>query len=213
MTFSEFIDKYNWKLLLAFIAFLFLAVWGFTRSTFSFYNGFNYSNSGQIGDTIGGITAPFINLVAAILVYYSFKAQTDANVLQIKANDLQDIALQQDRDRNNDLNKFNQIVALIEDIKSEYNGFEVKVNVNEGTAKIPSTTKQIEAFKVIRNHFIKSKSPQSFFVTELYDLHEATESYFNLLKLVLYTAENIIVYPYNKDSQSNIDNQVYQYSY
>ena len=36
---------------------------------------FNFSNTGQIGDTIGGITAPFINFLGAILVYFSFQQQ------------------------------------------------------------------------------------------------------------------------------------------
>jgi uncharacterized protein YqgC (DUF456 family) len=44
-------------------------------------NYFDYTQTGQIGDTIGGITGPFINLLAAVLVYLAFKAQIDANKL------------------------------------------------------------------------------------------------------------------------------------
>lgn len=44
------------------------------------------ATTGAIGDTIGGITAPFINLLAAILVYISFKEQIKANKEQIKSN-------------------------------------------------------------------------------------------------------------------------------
>jgi hypothetical protein len=40
---------------------------------------FDFSDTGQIGDTIGGITAPFINGIAAILVFIAFKAQIKAN--------------------------------------------------------------------------------------------------------------------------------------
>ena len=39
------------------------------------------SNIGVIGDAFNGITAPFISLASAILIYYSFKAQRDANKL------------------------------------------------------------------------------------------------------------------------------------
>jgi len=39
--------------------------------------------TGPIGDTIGGLTAPFVNLLAAFLVYKSFKAQVKANSLQV----------------------------------------------------------------------------------------------------------------------------------
>lgn len=42
---------------------------------------FNLSNSGTIGDALGGLTSPFINAIGAILVYKAFKEQ-------IKANDL-----------------------------------------------------------------------------------------------------------------------------
>jgi hypothetical protein len=39
----------------------------------------DYSSSGQIGDTIGGITAPIVNLISAFLVFLALKAQIDAN--------------------------------------------------------------------------------------------------------------------------------------
>ncbi|MCM4174196.1 hypothetical protein DHD32_22265 [Arenibacter sp. TNZ] len=42
----------------------------------------NFEDTGQIGDTIGGITAPFVNLLAAFLVYKSFSAQIQANQQQ-----------------------------------------------------------------------------------------------------------------------------------
>lgn len=45
----------------------------------SINNFFNFSNTGQIGDTIGGITAPFINGLAAVLVFLAFKEQIKAN--------------------------------------------------------------------------------------------------------------------------------------
>jgi hypothetical protein len=44
---------------------------------------FDFSNTGQIGDTIGGITAPFINLIAVLLIYFSFRQQLLSNEMQI----------------------------------------------------------------------------------------------------------------------------------
>jgi len=35
--------------------------------------------TGPIGDTIGGITAPIVGLIGAILVYYALKEQIKAN--------------------------------------------------------------------------------------------------------------------------------------
>lgn len=39
----------------------------------------DYSSTGQIGDTIGGVTTPFIGLVSAFLVYKAFLMQYNAN--------------------------------------------------------------------------------------------------------------------------------------
>ncbi|WP_422359110.1 hypothetical protein [Reichenbachiella sp.] len=53
---------------------------------------FDFTWSGQIGDTIGGITAPFVGLFGAYLVYKAFLAQIKANEIQTKAiqNQLRD---------------------------------------------------------------------------------------------------------------------------
>lgn len=40
---------------------------------------FDFSQSGQIGDTIGGIAGPILNLVGLLLVYFSFQEQLTAN--------------------------------------------------------------------------------------------------------------------------------------
>ncbi len=69
-------------LLIGMILILFATVYIFTRN--AFYNEFDLSKSGAIGDTIGGITAPVINLIGAILVYLSFQAQIKANKIQFK---------------------------------------------------------------------------------------------------------------------------------
>lgn len=52
----------------------------FTRSNFL---GFDFSQTGQIGDTIGGIIGPFIAIVAAILTFAAFWVQYQANQIQI----------------------------------------------------------------------------------------------------------------------------------
>lgn len=41
----------------------------------------DFTETGQIGDTIGGITAPIVNLLGAILVYFALEAQVKANSL------------------------------------------------------------------------------------------------------------------------------------
>lgn len=46
----------------------------FTLPVFNVYKS-NQGSTGEIGDTIGGLTAPFINGIGAILVYLAFKEQ------------------------------------------------------------------------------------------------------------------------------------------
>ena len=51
----------------------------------------NFTLTGAIGDTIGGITAPFISIIGAILVFLALKAQIQANLLvqdQIEAQEI-----------------------------------------------------------------------------------------------------------------------------
>lgn len=39
----------------------------------------DFTNTGQIGDTIGGVTAPIANLLGSLLIFYALQAQIDAN--------------------------------------------------------------------------------------------------------------------------------------
>lgn len=64
------------SLIIVFLIFTFLAPYLFSKG----YSGIVFNaDTGAIGDTIGGITAPFINLLAAFLVWISFREQVKAN--------------------------------------------------------------------------------------------------------------------------------------
>jgi hypothetical protein len=51
----------------------------------SIFPGLDLSKTGDIGDTIGGITAPFLNIFGSLLIYVSFREQYKANQIQQKA--------------------------------------------------------------------------------------------------------------------------------
>ncbi|MDJ1500678.1 hypothetical protein [Xanthocytophaga agilis] len=70
---------------------------------------FDFSQTGQIGDTIGGITAPIINLIGSILVYLSFREQ-------LKANNLQRKALANEIKQNRDREVFNLLNILFHEV-------------------------------------------------------------------------------------------------
>lgn len=56
-----------------------LMVFLFTRP--AIFSAYNLKDQGSLGDAINGLTAPIIGLVTAGLLFYSFKAQTEANNL------------------------------------------------------------------------------------------------------------------------------------
>jgi len=96
-TFDSKFFKYLLPLLLLMIIFLFFP-YLFTRSN---WIGINFSGTGQIGETIGGILGPFIAIAAAILTFFAFW-------VQFKANEQQKIDLQIERFEN----KFYNLIEI-----------------------------------------------------------------------------------------------------
>ncbi len=76
----------------------------------------NFEPYGTIGDTIGGMTGPFINLAGAILVYVAFKEQVKANENQEKINKRQE-----------DINKENEAEKVINFIENQISKLELYV--------------------------------------------------------------------------------------
>lgn len=67
----------------------------------------NFTETGQIGDTIGGITAPIVGLCSVILLYYTLKEQMNFNKSQSKDNRMtQLLGLQSDIIQMNERVKF-----------------------------------------------------------------------------------------------------------
>ena len=113
---TKFIMKNRQYLfVIGFVLLLFGAILTFIQP--AFWSAYNLTNTGQIGDTIGGITAPIINVIGAILVYSSFLEQNRANKIQSEQN------------------TFNLLHELYKELKSELNNltFATK-NVNNGNS-------------------------------------------------------------------------------
>ena len=85
---------------------------------------FDFSRTGEIGDTIGGITAPFVGLVSAYLVYRAFIVQVEANKIQSRNNE------------------FSIALKLIDDLEKRMNN---ENNPNEYTTAFGQTTKSDKA--------------------------------------------------------------------
>ena len=105
--FYVWFQKHIGKLFIAFVLFVIIAPFLFTRFQIHF------DETGQIGDTIGGITAPIINTFAALLVYFAFKAQVEANKVQSKA-------LVEERERTKNEQAFNSAINELDWCADEY---------------------------------------------------------------------------------------------
>ena len=75
---TKSLGQAKWMLL---VGGLVILIMPFVLTGHYFNERFNFSVTGQIGDTIGGITAPFLNLIGAFLVFYALQAQVKANEL------------------------------------------------------------------------------------------------------------------------------------
>jgi len=113
----------------------------------NFWKYLDFSETGQIGDTIGGITAPFINLLGAVLVYLSFNEQ-------LKANKIQEKALLNEIRRNNNEKRFNSIIHDIDNLRKDINDYKLI-----GKGHTETGPNAIFEFKEILRQF---KSSQSF---------------------------------------------------
>lgn len=76
-------------------------------------NSCSLSNLGLLGDTIGGLTSPFINGIAGILVYLSFREQKRANDEQYKT-------LEYERKRSDLLVSYDRVISLIKDLDNDF---------------------------------------------------------------------------------------------
>lgn len=77
-------SSFSWYKFLGFSAVILCLPIILTQSSFII---FDFTRSGQVGDTIGGITAPFVGLLSAYLIYKAFLVQIDANKIQSKNNE------------------------------------------------------------------------------------------------------------------------------
>lgn len=69
----------HYVLLIAGIIGVVFGPWLFTRQYHGDWSFFDFSQTGQIGDTIGGITAPIVGLVSIFLLWWTFRAQLKFN--------------------------------------------------------------------------------------------------------------------------------------
>ena len=75
-------DKRFRQIFIPFLGFIFLILFFPYLFTSNSFFDINFSETGNIGDTIGGILGPFIAIAAAILTFFAFWVQYKANEQQ-----------------------------------------------------------------------------------------------------------------------------------
>ena len=114
----------------------------------------SFGNTGEIGDTIGGVTAPITGLVGSLLVFFALKAQINANDLIFKQFEHQK---KEENYRKLNLYITNQIEFIRQDINdihytSTRTQGDKKEKINEkGTTAISQTL--YICSKMNQNHF------------------------------------------------------------
>lgn len=128
------------KYLLGFVGVVIVALpYIFTRNL----NFISFTETGSIGDTIGGITAPFLSFFGSILVYLALKSQIDAN------NEIKRQFKKQEINNSNDF-IFSNYKERINMIISEINSF--NISFHDGT--LISNIKDIPSYNGKKYNFI-----------------------------------------------------------
>ncbi len=105
---TKTLGRAKWLLL---IGGLVILIMPFLLTEYFFHERFNFSVTRQLGDTIGGITALFLNLIGAVLVFYALQAQ-------VKANELIQYQIDKDNDAKdceNEAQNLNQLYSYLTD--------------------------------------------------------------------------------------------------
>lgn len=78
---------YHYACLIIGIIGVFFGPWLFTHPYLLSWDSFDFSQTGEIGDTIGGITAPIVGLISILLLWWTLTEQLKFNKEQTKFND------------------------------------------------------------------------------------------------------------------------------
>ncbi|MCF6129058.1 hypothetical protein L1S35_05185 [Flavobacterium sp. AS60] len=160
---------------------IFISLYLFTRP--AFLSSFDFSSTGQVGDTIGGISAPILNLIGAYLVYISFQAQLEANRIQAKA-------LNDEKERARTEGIYQKYISQFEDIKKTLRELEFVVrfwadySAETVSPNPPIVYKGINALNEYTARLVARKAGSTKYDRQNYELYSMYLNYeFMLLSL------------------------------
>ena len=169
----------------------------------SFLDFFSLGNENEIGDTLGGITSPFINSIAAILVFIAFKEQVNANNLIKEQQYFQHIQEQIYRLEDEYIN----LAEISDNIERDISIMYDKRNITFGDSNPP---------KVIINHEDLNKVLYSTvifqqtidLINKLENNKEFMQNKLKLLYLIIYRDNYLKIYRTLKSVIENSDSEL-----
>jgi hypothetical protein len=196
--------RQNIIILVTGITLIFLSLFLFTRP--AIFESWNFSDTGQIGDTIGGITAPIINLIGAFLVYNSFKAQIAANKIQVAALEEEKLKNQISRVFENHLSLFDEIKNRLKDLEFIV---EIKPIMNpDGSATNPSYIifKGINALNEYVLRIESDKENPRYFMNQTYSTYGQFLNFHFMLSALLDLLERIDINVKDEHDKEYLEN-------
>lgn len=161
--------------------------------TNSFLSIVSFKETGPIGDTIGGVTAPFLSLFGSILVYLALKAQIIAN------SKINDQFLKQERKeyRQNFDNTFFNLLS---------SHHQIITDIDFETKKIYHFHSDLKEF-IQTNNLIKDEYRDGIIVDEHLKSRDVFKFFFEVLDYLLYVDKMILEeddYLKGKDKEKDI---------
>lgn len=144
----------------------------------------NFKGTGEIGDTIGGVTAPFLGFFGSILVYLALKAQIEAN-RQVQ----EQFKKQESEEQIRDKIQFHE--NRINLLKSEINSFYYSFTTTGGAFKNNSQKYNYEGSQAI--YKLLKNNTNTFFGKKKRDSYEIEPKLFELKELLTFFKETVQV--------------------
>lgn len=176
------------------------------------------NDTGVIGDTIGGITAPFLGFFGSLLVYFALKAQIEAN------DEIKEQFKQQQIDSANDF-VFSNYKERINLIIKEINSFSISFHGNTLISNINEVERLLKKYNFIGIQAINLYLIEYFRIKKLYNedidtkgvkIHTSFHAIFlninNLIGLFYRTHTEIINLPIESDYKEELE-ELLKYTY
>lgn len=178
------------------VTLLFVSLYLFTKPALS--EAWDFSTTGQIGDTIGGITAPIINIIGAFLVFVSFREQVRANRIQMQA-------LNEEKERNENVRSFEHYQALYDKLIQSFKDLEFMVIRTQSVSSNPPSYQTLSVtyrgFNAISEYIFRLED-QKAGTQKFYN--ESSDNRYGLFLEFRFLLANILEFVERIDNANNI---------